>query len=186
MLYIVSGASRAGKSIIAKRILQDKQIPYMSLDWLVMGFTFGLPEVGIHDKLMPDVIAEKLWVYLKPILDNMVWSGIDYVIEGEAILPNLIRDYAEKHPGSMEICFLGYVNVDKDRKLSEIRKFNIGQGDWLNEEDDASVLRHIDNMVHHSRLIQESCEKHNVRYFDTSLDFLKAVDEATRYLLRNI
>ena len=185
MLYLVSGASRAGKTMIAKRILQKRQIPYMSLDWLVMGFTDGLPQYGIHDKLMPDVIAEKLWVFLKPICENMTWSGIDYVIEGEAILPELIQEVSHKHPDKIEICFVGYTDIDIDRKLMEIRKHNIGKGDWLIKEDDEYIYRHIENMIHHSRIIKESCERHNVRYIDTSVDFLASIEEATEYLLRN-
>lgn len=185
MLYIVSGASRAGKTMIAKKILQRMQIPYMSLDWLVMGFTDGLPEYGIHDKLMPDEIAEKLWRFLNPILENMVWSGIDYVIEGEAILPDLIAAFADAHPHSLEACFLGYTDLDVDRKLMDIREHPLGEGDWLIEEDDEYIRRHIENMISHSRLIKDSCERFKMRYFDTSADFLATVDEATGFLLRN-
>ena len=46
MLYFVGGASRAGKTTIARDILGRHQIPYVSLDWLMMGFTNGIPEYG--------------------------------------------------------------------------------------------------------------------------------------------
>jgi hypothetical protein len=172
--------------MIAKKILQQKQIPYMSLDWLVMGFTDGLPQYGIHDKLFPDEIAEKLWSFFKPICENMTWSGIDYVIEGEAILPELIRELLDKHPDKIEICFLGYTDIDIEQKLMDIRNHSIGKGDWLVKEDDDYIYRHIENMVKHSRIIKESCEKYNVRYIDTSVDFLASIEEATEYLLRKI
>jgi adenylate kinase family enzyme len=42
MLYLISGASRAGKTLIAKRISEQVGIPYLSLDWLIMGFTNGI------------------------------------------------------------------------------------------------------------------------------------------------
>ena len=50
MLYLISGASRAGKTIIAKKSSTKKDLSYFSLDWLVMGFTKGIPAYGIHDK----------------------------------------------------------------------------------------------------------------------------------------
>ena len=91
MLYLVSGTSRSGKTIIAKKLLRQKQIPYMSLDWLMMGFTNGMPEYGIHDKLFPDEIAKKSWSFFKAMCESMLWLEVDYVIEGEAILPELIQ-----------------------------------------------------------------------------------------------
>lgn len=185
MLYIVSGASRAGKSLIAKKILQERQIPYMTLDWIMMGFTVGLPEYGIHDKLMPDEIAGKMWRFVKPIFENMVWSGIDYVVEGEAILPELIKEFSGDHPDSMEVCFVGFTDIDIDQKLKDIREHKLGKGDWLNQEDDGYIRRHIENMVNYSKFIQQGCEQHNLRYIDTSKDFLESIEEATSYLFRN-
>ena len=44
MLFLVSGTSRSGKTLIAKKILADNQIPYLSFDWLMMGFNHGMPE----------------------------------------------------------------------------------------------------------------------------------------------
>ena len=73
--------------------MQQINIPYLSLDWLVMGFTNGIPEYGIHDKLWPDEIAEKMWDYLEAMLESMIWSGADVIIEGEDILPAMINKF---------------------------------------------------------------------------------------------
>ena len=186
MLYLISGASRSGKTIIANNILKRKQIPYMSLDWLVMGFTNGLPKNGIHDKLLPDEIAEKMWNFLKAMCESMLWSEIDYVIEGEAILPELIRELLAKYPDKIQICFLGYTDIDRDQKLTDLKTFRECKKDWLLKESNDDIYRHIDNMVMHSLRIKESCEKYDMRYFDTSTDFVVAVDEATKYLLNEI
>ncbi len=186
MLYLISGASRSGKTIIAKKIFEQRRIPYMSLDWLVMGFTNGLPKNGIHDKLFPDEIAEKIWNFLKAMCESMLWSEIDYVIEGEAILPELVRELLEKYPDKIRICFLGYTDIDRAQKLRDLKTFNSGKKDWLLKESDEYIIRHIDNMVKHSRRIKESCEKYDIRYFDTSTEFVMAVEEATEYLLMKI
>ena len=83
--------------------MQQLNIPYLSLDWLIMGFTNGIPEFGIHDKLWPNEIAEKFWDFLKAMLENMVWSEVDYIIEGEAILPELIHEFLKKYPDNFKI-----------------------------------------------------------------------------------
>lgn len=183
MLYMVSGASRSGKTIIAKNIMQQVRIPYMSLDWLVMGFTNGIPEYGIHDKLFPNEIAEKIWSFLEAMCESMIWTETDYVIEGEAILPDLISKLIDKHPGKIRICFVGYTDIDIEKKVSDIREYGDGKGDWLNKESDHYVYRHIENMVTHSWKMKDSCGKSNIHYFDTSDNFLGVINEATRYLL---
>lgn len=186
MLYLISGASRSGKTLIAKNILKQKQIPYMSLDWLVMGFTNGFTENGIHDKLFPDEIAEKLWAFLEAMCESMLWSDIDYVIEGEAILPELIHTLLKKHPDKIRICFLGYTDVDKEQKMRELKAFHDGEKDWLLKESDAYIYDHIDNMIAHSRLIKNSCAKYGLRYFDTSGNFPLAIEAATKYVLNEV
>ncbi|NDV61948.1 hypothetical protein G0Q06_05750 [Puniceicoccales bacterium CK1056] len=183
MLYFISGASRSGKTLVAERIFREHHIPYMSLDWLVMGFTNGIPEYGLHDKLFPDEIAERLWSFLNAICESMIWSGIDYVIEGEAILPELICEFLDKHPGKVRICFLGYTDVDIEQKVTEIRKHSAGELDWLTKEPDNYVRQHVENMVNHSRMIKEGCAKTGMQYFDTAEDFMASLDAATAYLI---
>ena len=90
MLFLVSGASRSGKTLIAKKMLADNQVPYLSLDWLMMGFNDGIPEYGIHHLLWPNEIAEKMEPFLAGMIDSMLIDGMDYVIEGEAMLPQTV------------------------------------------------------------------------------------------------
>ena len=184
MLYLISGASRSGKTIIANHLLKQRQIPYLSLDWLVMGFTNGIPEYGIHDRLLPNEIADKLWNFLKAMCESMLWLGGDYVIEGEAILPELVKDLFDQYPDQINICFVGYTDIDPDRKLTEIRTYSDDKNDWLTKESDPYIYDHIENMVTHSRRIKDDCEKYDLRYVDTSTDFTGSIEEATEYLLR--
>ena len=186
MLFLVSGASRSGKTIIANNILRQRQIPYMSLDWLVMGFTNGIPEYGIHDRLFPDEIADKIWSFLKAMCECMLSSDINYVIEGEAILPELVRELLDEYPNKIKICFVGYTDVDIDAKLRDIKTYSDGNDDWLVKESDDRIQNHIDNMVTHSRRIKDGCEKYEMCYFDTSTDFMGAIEKATKHLFPEI
>lgn len=162
----------------------QRGIPYLSLDWLVMGFTNGIPEYGIHDKLWPDEIAERFWSYLKAMLENMIWSEIDYIIEGEAVLPELIQDIIKQYPNSIRICFVGYAQADINEKVKEVYQYSNGKNDWLTNEDRTYVESHISNMVEYSRRIETSCNKLGISYFETSKDFTQALDRAIAYLLQ--
>ena len=184
MIYIISGTSRSGKTLIAKKMMEKCEIPYLSLDWLVMGFTNGVPEYGIHDKLWPNEIAEKFWSFLKAMLENMIWSETDYIIEGEAVLPELIIELTKKHPKSIKVCFVGYVNVKIDEKIKDVYRYSYGKNDWLTNEPKDYVKRHLNNMIEYSRGIKKSCKKQNLKYFDTSKDFMNVLDSAIEYLLK--
>lgn len=183
MLYLISGASRSGKTMIAEKILDRKKLPYVSLDWLVMGFTNGIPEYGIHDLLFPDEIAKRLWSFLKAMCESMLYLEGDYVIEGEAILPELVSELLNTYPDKIKICFVGYTDIDVDAKAGSIKEFSKGASDWLSSKPDESIHDHINNMVRHSRMIKAGCETYGMSYFDTSEDFIGTIDRAVDYLL---
>ncbi|NNJ88586.1 MAG: hypothetical protein HKP53_04230 [Eudoraea sp.] len=182
MLYIIGGASRSGKTIIAKRLSTKLGIPYLSLDWIMMGFTNGMPDFGVHDKLFPDEIAERLWNFIKAMLESMIYVETDCVIEGEALLPELIIELLQKHPDQMKVCFLGYTVVEIERKANEIKDFSLQKNDWLNDKSDIYIKDHVKNMITHSQDIKKSCEEHQLKYIDTSIAFTDAINSTMRYL----
>ena len=186
MLYLVSGTSRSGKTLIARKILAEKQIPYLSLDWLMMGFNDGIPEYGIHHLLWPNEIAEKIWPFLQGMIDCMLVDGMDYVIEGEAMLPGLIADLVEKHPGKIRAVFVGYTEIDVADKVALVKKHSDGENDWLTKESDEYIKDHVGNMIAYSKMIKEGCEEHGLPYFDTSDDFPAAIGAATDFLVRDL
>lgn len=185
MIYLISGASRAGKTLIAKKMSIEKGISYLSLDWLVMGFTKGIPEYGLHDMLFPDDIARRFWPFLKAMLENMLYEDVDYIIEGEAMLPELLIDLLKQHPNKITACFLGFTEVEVHKKVMEVKNHQILENDWLLEKSVEYIEDHIKNMIAHSVMIKKSCEDNNVVYFDTSKNFDTTINKAINYLLDN-
>jgi len=183
MLYIVSGTSRSGKTIIAKEIMKRTATPYMSLDWLVMGFTNGVPEYGIHDKLWPNEIAKKFWPFLNAMCENILWTEVDYILEGEAILPKLVSGLLKKHPDKMRICFVGYADVNAEDKVKDIKHYSDGKGDWLIGEPDEVVHSHVENMIGYSKFLKIECAANSLVYVDTSSNFEDSIEDAVGILL---
>jgi 2-phosphoglycerate kinase len=186
MLFLVSGTSRSGKTLIARKILADKHIPYLSLDWLMMGFNNGIPEYGIHHLLWPNEIAEKMGPFLLGMIDSMLVDGVDYVIEGEAMLPRFVADLIEKHPAEIRAVFVGYTEIDVEDKVALVKTHSYGDNDWLTNESDEYIRDHIGNMLAYSKMIKTECEKHGLPYFDTSEDFLTTIEEATGFLVGDL
>jgi 2-phosphoglycerate kinase len=183
MLFLVGGASRSGKTYIARKILADKRIPYLSLDWLMMGFNDGIPEYGIHHLLWPNEIARKMGPFLQGMIDCMLVDGMDYVIEGEAMLPRLVAELIEKHPDKVRAVFMGYTEIDVMDKVLLVKKHCDRENDWLTNESDEYIQDHIGNMIAYSKTIRNGCEEHGLPYFDTSEDFPGTIEAATDLLL---
>jgi hypothetical protein len=108
---------------------------------------------------------------------------MDYVIEGEAMLPPLIADLIEKHPGKVKVVFLGYTEIDVEDKVALVKEHSDGEHDWLTKESDEYIRDHIGNMIGYSKMIKKGCEKHGLSYFDTSDDFPEAIEAATDFLV---
>ena len=183
MLFLVGGTPRSGKTLIARNILADREIPYLSLDWLMMGFNDGVPEYGIHHLLWPNEIAVKMWPFLRGMIDCMLVDGMDYVIEGEAMLPQLLAELIGKNPDRITAVFVGYTEINVKDKVALVKRHGDGENDWLTNKSDEYIRDHIENMIAHSKMIKDECEKYDLPYFDTSEDFPGAIQAATDVLV---
>jgi len=120
------------------------------------------------------------------MIDSMLVDCMDYVIEGEAMLPQSIADLIEKHPDKVKAVFVGYTAINLEDKLAAVKKHSDGENDWLTNESDEHIRDHIVNMIGYSKTIKKECEKHGLAYFDTSEDFLGAIEAATNFLVDNL
>lgn len=182
MLYIVSGASRSGKSLVAQTFLQRKRIPYLPLDSLMMGFMHGVPSMGIHDQLWPHEIAAKMWPFLEAMCENMLANNMDYLFEGEAVWPQNLKTLTDRYPGQIKVCFLGFAEVDVARKIADVKRYPNHERDWLVSQTEAYIASHLENMKGYSLRIKEECRTFGFQYFDTSDCFEDTLETVLAFL----
>jgi len=183
VLLLVSGASRSGKTRLARKILGEKGVPYLSLDWLMMGFNHGMPERGIHHLLWPDEIAERMAPFLLGMIDSLLADDVDYLIEGEALLPSTVAELIAQHPAKIRAVFLGYACTEIAAKVALIKQYDPVGGDWLTRQSDHYIEDHVGNMIAHSKRIQKKCTEYGLSYFDTGADFCRSIDAAADFLI---
>ncbi|MDR9417109.1 MAG: hypothetical protein RI564_12560 [Gracilimonas sp.] len=183
MIYIVSGTSRAGKTIVAKKISEQTGLPYFSVDWLVMGFGNGIPDYGIHHMMMPDVIAKNIWSFLKAMCEAIILNGESCVIDGEALLPELVYELTNKFPDDVKVVFLGFTEISLDEKVKQVQQYAQLKKDWISDKSKEYIRDHVKNMLPHSKEIRKSCKKYNIKYFDTSKNFERTIEDVVEYLL---
>lgn len=181
-LSLLGGASRAGKSLLAHRLLLERQLPYLPLDALKMGISNGLPELGVDPNASPVVYGEQLWPLIQALAINLIESDLSYVLEGDALLPKHAADLSQRYPDQVRVAFLGYTMADPGEKLQAIRAFGGGANDWVQGYPDKYVQDLISEMTAFSRYLERECAQHHLAYFDSSSDFLGTLEQAFRYL----
>jgi hypothetical protein len=184
MIYIISGASRSGKSIAAKKLMKTIQVPYCPVDSLMMGFMKGIPEFGIHDKLWPNEIAERIWPFLKAAIESMIFNQMDYIFEGEAFLPEYVHQLSQSFDGVIQCCFMGYAESDLETKVAHTKNHPNHDQDWLLQETETVIHEHLRNMIEYSAFIQKECTKYSLRYLDTTEDFEGSLKSLIQYFTK--
>lgn len=80
MVILISGASHTGKTLLAQRILEKFNYPYMSIDHLKMGLIrSGQTTLTPEDD---DELICYLWPIVREIVKTAVENGQNLVIEG--------------------------------------------------------------------------------------------------------
>lgn len=181
MLLFIGGAARTGKSILARRLLHEMQMPYLNLDVLKMGLARGVPEFSIDPNAGAIQVAERLWPLVREMSHSLLVDRVDYVIEGE-ILPWQVATLRRMCPAQVNACFLGYATMTPGQKLHNIRTHAGYPNDWSSACSDSELLKIIDMHIIFSRYLVAECAIHHVAYFDTSHQFSPALDAVVDYV----
>lgn len=182
MLYLLGGASRGGKSKLARRFLDERRVPYMPLDVLMMGFARGLPEYGVGPTLPAPEVAERLWPVVRGMAVTAAEDGVDYLFEGDSLLPRQAAELGRALGEGVRVAFLGYADAPPAQKLRDIRSFGGGPNDWVAGLPDDRLLEIAAKNAAFSARLREECAAFGLSYFDTSRDFSGALDAAFRHL----
>ena len=181
MLLFIGGAARTGKGMLVRRLLVEMQLPYLSIDVLKMGLARGVPEYGIDPDAGGIIVAEKLWPLVREMSISLLREGVDYGFEGE-LLPQHVAALRHDYPSQIKACFLGYTTITPTQKLHEIRTHAGYPNDWAITYADSALLNIITREIAFSQYLMDACARYNMRYFDTSHDFVQTLDQVVAYV----
>ena len=95
MIIIITGASHTGKTLLAQRMLENYQYPYLSIDHLKM----GLIRSGNTDLTPEDdnELTEYLWPIVREIMKTAIENRQNLIIEGCYIPFEWRRDFNDRY-----------------------------------------------------------------------------------------
>ena len=180
---MLGGPPRAGKGIISRRVLERAQVPFISLDVLKMGLHHAVPSVGVELGAAPVDVGERIWPLVRAMALNAAECGVDYLFEGDMLVPAQVAELRELQGDQLRACFVGYRDIEPGRKLDEIRAHRGHPNDWLTEHDDDYIREVVEYGIDFSRWLSEECGHLGIPYVDGSAEFEAGIDAATRHLV---
>ncbi len=119
MVFLITGASHTGKTLLAQRMLEAYHCPYLSIDHLKM----GLIRSGYTD-LTPMDSDEALTAYLWPVVREMVKTAVEnrqsLIVEGCYIPFDWRRDFYGEYLDSIRYLCLAFPESYIDEHYGEI------------------------------------------------------------------
>lgn len=180
MLFLIGGAARSGKTLIARRLLSKHRVPCFCADYFVSALEQGAPELGISWETPNEERARVVWPRIEPMLRTIVEMEPAYTVEGGSLWPQGVRALMDEYGDAVRACFLGFATSTPDIKLRDIRQYGGGVDDWLRDHSDAYVLELMAEMIAFSRYLRDACRALELPYFDVSDDFTRTVNKAYR------
>ena len=121
MIILISGASHTGKTALAQKLLENYNIPYLSIDHLKMGLIrSGQTSLTVNDdeKLVP-----YLWSIVKEMVKTAIENKQNLIIEGCYIPFDWRKDFEEEYLREIKFYCLIMTESYIENKFAEIIKF---------------------------------------------------------------
>ena len=157
MVLLIGGASHTGKTVLAQRVLEERHVPYLSIDHLKMGLIrSGQTELTPMDD-------EKLTPYLWPIVREMVKTAIEngqnLTVEGCYIPFDWKKDFSDTYLQDIRCVFLVMSEDYIRTHFGEIR----AHADAIEKRLDDSGLS-MEELVRSNAAILAGCKEHGCEY----------------------
>lgn len=157
MVILIAGASHAGKTALAQRLLEEYKYPYLSIDHLKM----GLIRSG-NTSLTPMSGDEELTAYLWPIVREIIKTVIEnqqnLIIEGCYIPFDWKKDFESEYLDNIKYFCLVMSREYIEKHFEDIKEYACVIENRLC--DDCTM----ESLIMDNRQTLELAEKHNVNY----------------------
>jgi adenylate kinase family enzyme len=153
MVWLITGASHTGKTVLAQRILEKHHVPYLSIDHLKM----GLIRSG-NTTLTPlddEALTEYLWPIVREIVKTAVENRQNLVVEGGYIPFGWDASFTEEYRRQIKYCCLVMSERYIENHFAEIKKY---AGVIENRGDDSDCTR--ETVLQENRYFAEMCRKY--------------------------
>lgn len=158
MIILITGASHTGKTMLAQRLLEKYNYPYLSIDHLKM----GLIRSG-STKLTPTSSQCDLTAYLWPICREMIKTAIEngqnLIVEGCYIPFDWAKDFAPAYLENIKYCCLIMSTTYIHTHWADIKKYANAVEKRLDDEGCT-----MERILEDNEKMLKSAQKYKLKY----------------------
>ena len=187
MMYLIGGAPRLGKSILAKKMLDGMGIPWLSSDVLCAMLKEGA-DMRFSDEMelaTAQIVQNQLTAahsITKPLrifIERQIESQTDFTLEGVHLLPSLVSHFHKTRNTDVRSIFI--VSTNKELVLSGLRS-NTAEYDWMSDASEQMQHAMADFVVGYSTELKSQAEREGLFTFARTENFQQDVDAILRLL----
>ena len=170
MILLITGASHTGKTLLAQRILEKYQYPYLSIDHLKMGLIrSGNTNLTPEDD---DELTEYLWPIVREMIKTAVENEQNLIVEGCYIPYDWRKDFEEEYLSRIRFLCLVMTENYIETHFDEIK----ARGSEIEVRLDDSNLN-ADWIKQGNRMTEEGFRKAGERVFLIDGDYETCMGE---------
>jgi 2-phosphoglycerate kinase len=182
MVILIGGIGCTGKTLLANQLMKETNIPYFSLDYLMMGIYRGIPNCGFTPMDDQFVLGEKMWQVIQALIMTNIENGHNIILEGVQLLPHLLRDFPSDYLDSVLSVFLffseQYIKDNFDDRIIKYRSVIENRSDI----DDITVA----SLISETRRLKEHCINNGTVFFEIGDDYGKGMQVARDFILTQL
>ena len=121
MIVLITGASHAGKTALAQKLLEQYHYPYLSIDHLKMGLIrSGQTTLTPMDD---EALTDYLWPIVREIIKTAIENKQNLIVEGCYIPSHWAADFSEEYlPHIRYLCLILSENYIR-KHFEEIKRY---------------------------------------------------------------
>lgn len=157
MILLIAGASHAGKTLLAQRLMERHGWPYLSIDHLKMGLIrSGMLSLSPSDD---DALTPALWPILREIIKTAIKNDQNLIIEGCYIPFDWRESFDGEYLPSIKALWLIMSRAYIETRFEDIRR----HGSAIECRGDDEELA-MDWLLRDNERNLDGCQRHGCPY----------------------
>jgi 2-phosphoglycerate kinase len=158
MIILITGASHTGKTVLAQKLLEQYNYPYLSIDHLKMGFIRS-GKTDLTPLSEDGALTECLWPVVREIIKTAIENKQNLIVEGCYIPFTWEKDFAKEYLNHIKYyCLVMSENYIKNH-FDNIKGYASVIENRLNDE-----YCSLESVLKDNAYVLEMVKKHNVNY----------------------
>ena len=157
MIILITGTTHSGKTLLAQRLLEKYQYPYLSIDHLKMGL------IRSHNTNLTPLSSDKdltdyLWPIVKEIIKTAIENKQNLIIEGCYVPLDWQKDFTEIYLENIKFYCIIMSEEYIKKNFNDILEYANIIENRIDDQID------IEELIKENKRLLDKAQKNNIKY----------------------